>query len=81
MNTEFLLWLVNGLLAMLGAFGFWQLKRFAAQLDKSQESVTALALKVAENYATKHELTSVLGQILERLNQIDHKLDRKVDKE
>jgi galactokinase len=81
MSTEFLLWMVNGLFALLFVVSGAFVKELWAQVKKAREECQALALELAKNYPTKNDLREVMQQILERLKNIDEKLDQKVDKE
>lgn len=84
MNAEFLLWALNLVLAVLGTFGFFAIRRLIAKSDEHSEKIEELRVLVAGDYVKWVDLDKVLARILppitEHLKRIEDKLDGKVDK-
>ena len=80
---EFYDWVLTGFSGVLGFLlhAVWQatkdLQRADAELTKRVSEIEVL---VAGNYVTRQEFDRVIDKLFAKLDQIEYKLDKKVDK-
>ena len=80
---EFYDWILTGFSGVLGFLlhAVWQatkdLQRADAELTKRVSEIEVL---VAGNYVTRQEFDRVIDKLFAKLDQIEYKLDKKVDK-
>lgn len=80
-------WLVNALFTLVGILGGWVLTNMQKALKDLQEADSALADKVhsidvlvAGQYVRKDELEKLSDALFSKLDRIEAKIDKKVDK-
>lgn len=78
---------INLLLGLCGGIFGWILKSIWEAVrdlqttdDKLSEKINELEVRVAEVYPTREELRQEFNRIFNKLDSIDHKLDKKADK-
>lgn len=74
--------------ALAGALGTWMLKKISDELSELKKADSALATQVntiailvAGEYAKKVEVSDLSKALFVKLDRIEDKLDKKVDKE
>ncbi len=76
--------IVLGIAAFFGGFmlhAIWEKQQKLEETDiKLAEKVSAIETLVAGNYVTREEFSKHIDALFRKLDKIDEKLDRKVDK-
>lgn len=76
--------IVLGIAAFLGGFllhAIWEKQQKLEETDiKLAEKVSSIETLVAGNYVTREEFSKHIDALFRKLDKIDEKLDRKVDK-
>jgi len=78
---------VNVLMGLVSFFGGWMLKEIWGNLKALQEvdhglsgQLNRIEVMIAGDYVKKDEMEKSLNMILSKLDRIEEKLDKKVDK-
>lgn len=74
-----LLW-SGALTAVLGVIGF-VLRNYIAELQRVQILLNRTREEIAKEYVTKVEVHADINRVLDRLDRLDEKLDRLMEKE
>ena len=73
-------WLWNTLTTVaVGAIG-WFLKEMSAELKRVNKLVNQTREEVAKEYVTKSEVHTDINRVLDRLDRLDMKLDRLMER-
>ena len=79
--------IINTAIALVGFLGGWILKVIWEGVKDLQvvdklltEKVNTIEILIAGNYMSKHDFDKIAAAIFAKLDKIDDKLDRKVDK-
>ena len=83
MNQELINWLIAGFGALIGALmkAVWDSVKDLQQSDKElADKVSGIEILVAGDYVKKIEISELNRALFLKLDRIEQKLDRKVDK-
>lgn len=83
MSQEMVNWVMGGFGALLGFLlnAVWQAVKDLQQSDKElADKVASIEVLVAGNYVKKDEFSMSLTALFTKLDRIEDKLDKKVDK-
>ena len=83
MSQEIFNWVLSGLGALLGFIvkSIWDAVKDLQASDKDlADKVSKIEVLVAGEYVKKDEFNSIMLRIFEKLDHIEEKIDRKVDK-
>ena len=83
MNHELFNWLLGGFGAVLGFLlnSIWQAVKDLQQADKAlSDKVASIEVLVAGDYVRKDEFTQMTNALFAKLDRIEDKIERKVDK-
>jgi hypothetical protein len=79
--------IINAAIALVGFLGGWILKVVWEGVKELQlvdrvlaEKVNTIEILIAGNYITKHDFDKIAAAIFAKLDKIEDKLDKKVDK-
>jgi hypothetical protein len=79
--------IINTAIALVGFLGGWILKVIWEAVKELQfadkilvDKVNTIEILIAGNYMSKHDFDKIAAAIFAKLDKIDDKLDRKVDK-
>lgn len=79
--------IINTAIALVGFLGGWILKVIWEGVKELQvvdklltEKVNTIEILIAGNYMSKHDFDKIADAIFAKLDKIEDKLDRKVDK-
>ena len=79
--------IINTAIALVGFLGGWILKVIWEAVKELQvvdklltEKVNTIEILIAGNYMSKHDFDKIAAAIFAKLDKIEDKLDRKVDK-
>ena len=75
---EMMLW--NALLSIITAFVGWVLKSKSDELHRIQVLLNRTREEVAKEYVTKAEVHADINRVLDRLERLDLKLDRLMER-
>ena len=78
MGIEIVLW--NAGLSVLVGFIGWTLKDKAAEVQRLQVLLNRTREEIAKEYVTKTEVHADINRVLDRLDRLDVKLDRMLEK-
>ena len=81
-----MLWniVLSAFLGLLGWFGIQmhsELHRLSILLNKTREEIVQCQLNVAEKYARKDEVSADMNRVMDRLDTLDAKIDRLIEKQ
>ena len=83
---DMMLWNI-GLSAFLGLLGWFgvqmhsELHRLSILLNKTREEIVQSQLSTAEKYARKDEVKQDMVRVMDRLDALDAKIDRLIEKQ
>ena len=83
MNQELFNWLLGGLGTVLGFLlnSIWQAVKDLQRADKElSDKVAAIDVLVAGDYVRKDEMSQTINVLFAKLDRIEDKIERKVDK-
>ena len=83
MSQEIFNWVLGGLGALLGFLmkAMWDAVKDLQQSDKElADKVSRIEILVAGEYVKKDEFNSIMLRIFEKLDHIEEKIDKKVDR-
>ena len=83
MNQELFNWLLGGLGTVLGFLlnSIWQAVKDLQRADKElSDKVAAIDVLVAGDYVRKDEMSQTINALFAKLDRIEDKIERKVDK-
>lgn len=83
MNQELFNWLLGGFGAVMGFLlnSIWQAVKDLQQADKAlSDKVASIEVLVAGDYVRKDEFTQMTNALFAKLDRIEDKIERKVDK-
>jgi len=73
-------WIWNAIISIVvGAFG-WFLKDLSAELKRLNKLLNQTREEVAKEYVTKSEVHADINRVLDRLERLDMKLDRLMER-
>lgn len=73
-------WIWNAIISIVvGAFG-WFLKDLSAELKRLSKLLNQTREEVAKEYVTKSEVHADINRVLDRLERLDMKLDRLMER-
>ena len=83
---DMMLWniVLSAFLGLLGWFGIQmhsELHRLSILLNKTREEIVQCQLNVAEKYARKDEVSADMNRVMDRLDTLDAKIDRLIEKQ
>tara|TARA_R110000744_G_scaffold21338_7_gene55379 strand:- start:1338 stop:1589 length:252 start_codon:yes stop_codon:yes gene_type:complete len=76
-------WLLGGFGTLVGFLlhVIWQAVKDLQSSDKYMaKKISSIEVLVAGSYMTRNELTEIMKTVFTKLDRIEHKLDKKVDK-
>ena len=73
-----LLW--DGVLTLLVGLIMWNVKQASSELHRIQVLLNRTREEVAKDYVTKAEVHADINRVLDRLERLDEKLDRIIEK-
>lgn len=73
-----LLW--NGILTLFIGLIMWNFKQGASELQRIQVLLNKTREEMAKEYVTKAEVHADINRVLDRLERLDEKLDRIIEK-
>lgn len=78
LKMEMMLW--NTLLSLIVGFVGWVVKSKSDEIDRLQILLNRTREEVAKEYVTKTEVHADINRVLDRLERLDLKLDRLMEK-
>ena len=80
MLYDFLLWIagfvITGIYALIG----WQVKMLHSKIETNEKNINEHKLYASNNFSTKLEADRLFSRIMDKLDKIEEKIDRKADK-
>ena len=83
---DMMLWniVLSALIALVGWFGVQmhsELHRLSILLNRTREEIVQCQLNIAEKYARKDEVKQDMVRVMDRLDALDAKIDRLIEKQ
>ena len=83
---DMMLWniVLSAFLGLLGWFGVQmhsELHRLSILLNRTREEIVQCQLNIAEKYARKDEVKADMVRVMDRLDALDAKIDRLIEKQ
>lgn len=81
MYWNILLSVTIGLISWFGVQMHTELHRLSVLLNKTREEIVQCQLNIAEKYARKDEVSADMNRVMDRLDTLDAKIDRLIEKQ
>ena len=83
---DMMLWnvVLSALLTIVGWFGVQmhsEMHRISILLNRTREEIVQCQLNIAEKYARKDEVKADMVRVMDRLDALDAKIDRLIEKQ
>lgn len=83
---DMMLWnvVLSALIALVGWFGVQmhsEMHRLSILLNRTREEIVQCQLNIAEKYARKDEVKQDMVRVMDRLDALDAKIDRLIEKQ
>ena len=83
---DMMLWniVLSALVALVGWFGVHmhsEMHRLSILLNRTREEIVQCQLNIAEKYARKDEVKADMVRVMDRLDALDAKIDRLIEKQ
>ena len=83
---DMMLWniVLSALVALVGWFGVQmhsEMHRLSILLNRTREEIVQCQLNIAEKYARKDEVKQDMVRVMDRLDALDAKIDRLIEKQ
>jgi hypothetical protein len=83
---DMMLWniVLSSFIGLIGWFGIQmhtELHRLSVLLNKTREDIVQCQLNIAEKYARKDEVSADMNRVMDRLDALDAKIDRLIEKQ
>jgi hypothetical protein len=84
--VDMMLWniVLSALIALVGWFGVQmhsEMHRLSILLNRTREEIVQCQLNIAEKYARKDEVKQDMVRVMDRLDALDAKIDRLIEKQ